>query len=319
VSWGVAALLTDPMVGCPNPFLPCKDAAISQYLQDLLVLANQNGVIVCAAVGNGERVFCEGIAWEDGKPKSVDITYEPVFAALPGCMSGALSVGGAFPTSLADPLSRASWLASTDANSGEHNKDDVSNWPLSTDVIMRFPDLCSIVNMFCPSESGEPCVSWKKTGICVPWGTQSQGGLHIPGTAKCAGKEQGAFPIPGTEEILHGYRVGGGTSFATPCVAGILALLLQAVPQFPHWPPYWGGGTFEDVLAFLRQCCVDVLKGECYPGNKACLGDDVATGAGVLNAALLVGRAIQYDLNARIYGLDVEIPAEQEWPPRPSP
>jgi subtilisin family serine protease len=79
-----------------------------------------------------------------------------------------------------------------------------------------------------------------------------------------------------------GWGVFSGTSAAAPQLAGVCALLLE---KNPHLTP-------ADVKAILRRTARDVLEGHSNPASsddlrtpmQAGLGDDGATGAGLVDA-----------------------------------
>lgn len=110
--------------------------------------------------------------------------------------------------------------------------------------------------------------------------------LPIPPRCKIDVEEsqpQGGDPGDGTQSN-DGWALFSGTSAAAPQIAGVCALLLQAKPNL----------TPEQVHNCLVQTAVDVVAGHCNPrfNNPATPGPDLATGAGLVNAAA----AVQYAL-----------------------
>ncbi|MFN8290237.1 MAG: S8 family serine peptidase [Chitinophagaceae bacterium] len=95
----------------------------------------------------------------------------------------------------------------------------------------------------------------------------------------------GAFP--NTDQTLpnDGWAAFSGTSAAAPQIAGVCALLKQAVP----------GLTPQQIKNILKATAVDVTTGNCNPatgGNPALPGPDLATGNGLVNAFGAIKRAL---------------------------
>ena len=81
-----------------------------------------------------------------------------------------------------------------------------------------------------------------------------------------------------------GWGLFSGTSAAAPQTAGVCALILGARPNL----------TSAQVRECLVKTAIDVAVGRCHPrfNNPATPGPDLATGAGLVNAAA----AVQYAL-----------------------
>jgi subtilisin family serine protease len=75
-----------------------------------------------------------------------------------------------------------------------------------------------------------------------------------------------------------GWAAFSGTSAAAPQIAGVCALIKEACPSLSP----------AQVKAVLRQTARDVTEGTNYMGEKARTGPDLATGAGLVNAAAAV-------------------------------
>jgi hypothetical protein len=88
----------------------------------------------------------------------------------------------------------------------------------------------------------------------------------------CAISSQMLVPIPGKPPDW--ISIDGGTSCATPQVAGIAALLLQKDPTLAP----------EDIRSALATTATDVTAGSTAMGTTANKGTDLATGAGFVNA-----------------------------------
>jgi len=92
---------------------------------------------------------------------------------------------------------------------------------------------------------------------------------------------------PTTDGTLSddGWALFSGTSAAAPQLAGAAALMLGAKPAL----------TTHQVIEALVMTATDVAAGFCHPrfGNPAWAGFDIATGAGLVNAAA----AVQYAVN----------------------
>ena len=73
-----------------------------------------------------------------------------------------------------------------------------------------------------------------------------------------------------------GWVVASGTSAATPMVAGVCALMMQANPALR--------GNPNAIKAALINSCVDVTSGFSASGEAAGVGPDNATGAGLVQA-----------------------------------
>ncbi len=71
-----------------------------------------------------------------------------------------------------------------------------------------------------------------------------------------------------------GWGAFSGTSAASPMVAGVCALLLEADPTL----------TPQDVRRVLQYTARDVTDGKCFQGHPAGPGPDLATGYGLVNA-----------------------------------
>jgi subtilisin family serine protease len=82
-----------------------------------------------------------------------------------------------------------------------------------------------------------------------------------------------------------GWALFSGTSAAAPQIAGVCALLLEAKPTL----------TPAQVRECLVRSATDVVDGRCHPrfNHPATPGNDLATGAGLVNA----GAAVQYALS----------------------
>ena len=218
-------------------------------------------------------------------PEGFQLQYAPV----PACLPDVLSVGGAYPSGLECGLVPDCWTASDYANSG------TALYPSFTgggQVARPFPDLCSIVNM----QAGNT--------LLVPWSTNSASGIVEPGSG----------------EILKGWRLGGGTSFATPTVAGICSLLMQKYLTPGNLPPLLAsdGPTTWKSVVLSSDYCVDVREGKTWSMGAAATGQDVATGLGVLSAKKLISR-----VDAKVYDWMIDrasfplegVPQERAWPP----
>jgi subtilisin family serine protease len=86
----------------------------------------------------------------------------------------------------------------------------------------------------------------------------------------CAVASDMTLPAPGAPPD---WESTPGTSYATPQVSGIAALLLQKNPML----------TPDQILAALTHA-TDVTAGTTATGDAATKGTDLATGAGLVNA-----------------------------------
>ena len=217
--------------------------------------ANDNGVIVCCAAGN------LGVLTSNGVPLGLDSGDVPTYVpedTPPGNMKGVISVGGAFPTHLANPQDPAAWEAASYAMSG------VADTP---EGARQYPDLCGVV--------GRAPLGVLVLVPTLP-GNNSGGNQDLSGKAW----DQTLW--------MDGRIVGAGTSFATPCSAGIVALLLEKFPWFPS-DKYWGDNSIDKIRSFLQVSCIPVESGQSASGQTPAEG---ATGAGFLNAYKLIENAL---------------------------
>lgn len=91
------------------------------------------------------------------------------------------------------------------------------------------------------------------------------------------------FTVDGTLPT-DGWALFSGTSAAAPQLAGVAALVIGAKPN----------ATPAQVIAALASTAIDITAGACHPrfNNPALPGADVATGAGLVNAAAAVQFAL---------------------------
>jgi len=158
----------------------------------------------------------------------------------PGSEPAVISVGGAF---LGDD---DSIQASSYASSGTN--------PINPG--RQVPDLCGLVGM-------------APLGIYIALPTQ-------PNSTVDNDFAGGVFPN-GDETLNNdGWVVASGTSSATPMVAGVCALMMQADPSLL--------GNPAGVKAKLLATCTDVTTGMSAAGDPALPGTDNATGAGLVQA-----------------------------------
>jgi subtilisin family serine protease len=263
-SWGVVNApglhlpeqeLSDAYIGYHPHVVSTQTDLVNALFDAMLTWAQQHEVPVVVASGNA--------LWRQvGKvPGRVPVEVPIAYSSVPGCMPQVISVGGAYPVGLDCGTESACWTASEYAHAGTA----LYVGPQGQEVTRNFPDVCGIVGQMA------------NHGICVPWSRYSSKGLVCPDTG----------------ETIAGWRVGGGTSFATPTVAGILALLLQKYPLLPAHPFAQDVSPFSDPLReLLQQGSVDVETGTSFPPElDATNGPDIATGAGVLNVTKLVAVA----------------------------
>ncbi len=168
----------------------------------------------------------------------------PGGAAWPGAMPEVVSVGGVY----VDEHGRLE--ASSYASSGFH----------PDEFKRRCPDVCGLTGQM-------------PMGIYIALPTQEGSELDAEFSAKGA-----RFPGGDTTGAADGWLVASGTSSATPAVAGVAALILQAEP---------GLGP-EEVKDRLKTACRDVVVGKSANGDAAGEGPDAATGYGLVDALLAV-------------------------------
>ena len=75
---------------------------------------------------------------------------------------------------------------------------------------------------------------------------------------------------------FDGWLVASGTSSATPQVAGVVCLMVQARPSLRGHP--------DEIKQILLASTIDVVSGSSASGHAAAVGCDQATGAGLVNA-----------------------------------
>lgn len=174
--------------------------------------------------------------------------------SFPGMMPVVISVGG---------------VHAQDTVSGDDFVLEASDYASSFDSRIypgrHVPDLCGLVGM-------------APRGIYIMAPVQPGGDIDV-------GLAGGAFPDADQTATDDGWAVISGTSAASPQVAGVCALLLQAQP-----------GLSPAVLKeLLRASARDVRVGQSAMGQPAGDGHDGATGAGLVDAhqAYLLARSPQ--------------------------
>jgi hypothetical protein len=160
--------------------------------------------------------------------------------AWPGSEPAVISVGGAFVD--VDDTIQASSYASSGTNSINPNR--------------QCPDLCGITGQ-------------APLGIFIALPTQPNSGQDQEFSG-------GIFPNGDETKPDDGWIVVSGTSSATPMVAGVAALLMQANPALK--------GNPSAVRGALSASCLDVKTGTSGNGQPAGPGTDLATGAGLVQA-----------------------------------
>jgi hypothetical protein len=159
-------------------------------------------------------------------------------AAWPGSMNEVVSVGGTYIDEHGDM--QASDYASSGTNPGEPGR--------------QCPDVCGLTGMM-------------PHGIYIAMPTQDG--------STC----DDIFSADGDGTAVDdGWIVASGTSSASPAVAGVAALILQANPGF----------TPAQVKTALQQCCRDVITGSSANGDAAGPGFDNATGWGLVDGFIAV-------------------------------
>lgn len=168
----------------------------------------------------------------------------PGGASWPGSMPEVVSVGGVY----VDERGRleASSYASSGTNSDEPGR--------------RCPDVCGLTGQM-------------PMGIYIAMPTQE--GCELDREFAASGAP---FPDGDGTGPSDGWLVASGTSSATPAVAGVAALVLEADPDLDP----------VAVKERLRLACRDVTVGASANGDRAGEGPDPATGAGLADALLAV-------------------------------
>jgi len=95
-----------------------------------------------------------------------------------------------------------------------------------------------------------------------------------------------------TSDPTDGWIIApGGTSFATPLVAGVVATVfsLSSILGFSmRWLIMERGLSITNFKGLLMASCYDVTSGKTAKGDEADKGPDVASGGGVIRADLLL-------------------------------
>jgi|GEM_PF-6265588 len=234
------------------------DAEVQDVWSDMLLLIRelkQKGVPVFCSSGNNGT------------------TEPPLAPQFPAMYEDVICVGGAYPKSLNDPLDPGYWYASNIAISFSASYVD----PGSTELVGRnYPDVCGICgdlphgNLVC-APVGPSLLNYADALVLGGWSSA----LHWPVVLYDAIYSD----FDGTE-WNDGWAVGTGTSFATPCVAGIGCLVLSGLPDLAAM-------DVEGLRSALAAGCVDVRQGVSGGGHPAAQGSDIATGSGFVSISKL--------------------------------